>query len=316
MGDTEAPGTEAAARLLCRGRAGLQHTRPRRRPGSPTPSLCPGSPDSKSPALEIKVTLAGLDPKHIFINCLLRAQPRLGPPKASSGSKAPACLGKPWPNMLSYNNSGHKAAGGPPRAELGPEGQEPSQVISLLNGLATGSSLQLPPEKPRRSQRPPSWSSSFSQQLALSTSPARGCRTQGQGAGDELSLPCPGTKAASGPGAQLGSSCRLTAWHRGPGGERTPCFEARGFRMRQLLPVALLEPRQHGRRVAGGWPAGAGRARAGPPDHGVWRAAQEVSVANRSCSSCSSPSSWWARKTWVQSPSTWSTWGSWSYLME
>lgn len=27
--------------------------------------------------------------------------------------------------------------------------------------------------------------------------------------------------------------------------------------------------------MVGGWPAGAGRARAGPPDHGVWRAAQE-----------------------------------------
>lgn len=35
---------------------------------------------------------------------------------------------------------------------------------------------------------------------------------QGQGAGDELNLPCVGTKGALGPGTQLGSSCRLRSW--------------------------------------------------------------------------------------------------------
>lgn len=42
--------------------------------------------------------------------------------------------------------------------------------------------------------------------------PPGGCRMQGQGAGDELSLPCVGTKAALGPGTQLRTSCRLRAW--------------------------------------------------------------------------------------------------------
>lgn len=92
---------------------------------------------------------------------------------------------------------------------MGPEGQEPSWIISLLNGLVTGSSLQLRSEKPWRRQRSPRWSSPFSRQLALSAPPARGLQGPSQGTEDGLSLPCAGTKAASGPGTQLGSSCRL-----------------------------------------------------------------------------------------------------------
>lgn len=47
-----------------------------------------------SPALDIKVTLSGRNPKLIFINCLLCAQSQQGPEKAGSSSEAPALSGK------------------------------------------------------------------------------------------------------------------------------------------------------------------------------------------------------------------------------
>lgn len=109
----------------------------------------------------------------------------------------------------------------------GRRGQEPPRVISALNGLEVGSSLQLPPRSAggardhRGGPAPPpgSWHCPH---------PRRGCRLQGQGAGEELSLPCAGTKAASGPGTQLGSSCKGLASGGLRAEAKTLLLEAKG----------------------------------------------------------------------------------------
>lgn len=186
----------------------------------------------------------------------------------------------------------------------GQRGREPSRFISLLNGLAIG---QLSPASLRcpgggRGHRgglapsPGSWHCPLP--------PPGGCRMQGQGAGDELSLPCANTKAASGPGTQLGTSC-MPGVRGTVGVSRRLRFpkSQRGLGHDGRFPW----PHQSLSSRVGGWPvAGGRRAPTEPPDRGLRQTAQEDGAWQRPAvpaSSCpSARTGRWGCRLWAPQP--------------
>lgn len=229
------------------------------------------------------MTLSGPDPKQIFINCLLCTQPWLGLKRQELAPRSWPCLRKLPPNTMPaiVGSSRADGAGASKQGRLQP-GWEPSWVISLLNGAAIGPARR-PPLRHRGGRgHEVVWlllQGSWHRLLPLPGVRPCGHRMQGQGAGEELSLPCAGTKAASGPGTQLGTSCWL-AWparqrQGAHGGEPEAWLSPgpKGSRRQRLLPQGAPEPWQQGHGVAGG--AGGQVGALGPLDHGFRGAVQE-----------------------------------------